>query len=41
MPAGVGRLEVIERVGRFPWLDDPDRYWPAIEAFVVRQTLGA
>ena len=33
---GVGRLEVIEGVGHFPWLDAPDRYWPVIEAFVSR-----
>jgi pimeloyl-ACP methyl ester carboxylesterase len=41
MPASVGRLEIIERVGHFPWLDDPDRYWPVIEAFVVGQTSRA
>ena len=35
LPAGVARLEIIERVGHFPWLDDPDRYWPIIEAFVI------
>ncbi len=28
-------LEVLEEVGHFPWLDDPDRYWPAVEAFVT------
>ena len=33
---GIGRLEVIEGVGHFPWLDAPDRYWPVIEAFVSR-----
>ena len=38
LPAGVGQLEIIERVGHFPWLDDPDRYWPVIEAFIVGQT---
>ena len=38
LPAAVGRLEIIERVGHFPWLDDPDRYWPVIEAFIVGQT---
>jgi proline iminopeptidase len=38
LPAGVGQLEIIEHVGHFPWLDDPDRYWPVIEAFIVGQT---
>ncbi len=33
---GVGRLEVIEGAGHFPWLDTPDRYWSLIEAFVVQ-----
>jgi pimeloyl-ACP methyl ester carboxylesterase len=27
-------LEVLEDAGHFPWLDDPDRYWPHIERFV-------
>jgi pimeloyl-ACP methyl ester carboxylesterase len=34
LPDGVGRLEIIEGAGQFPWLDVPDRYWPRIEAFV-------
>ena len=38
LPTGVGQLEIIERVGHFPWLDDPDRYWPVIDAFVGRTT---
>jgi pimeloyl-ACP methyl ester carboxylesterase len=35
LPAGVGRLAVLEGVGHFPWLDAPDRYWPVIEEFVA------
>lgn len=31
---GVGRLEVIEGAGHFPWKDVPERYWPLIEDFV-------
>jgi pimeloyl-ACP methyl ester carboxylesterase len=27
-------LEVLEDAGHFPWLDDPDRYWPHIEHFL-------
>ena len=38
LPAGLGRLEILEGAGHFPWLDDPDRYWPVIEAFVVGGT---
>jgi pimeloyl-ACP methyl ester carboxylesterase len=34
LPDGIGRLDVIEGVGHFPWLDDPDRYFPVIQAFV-------
>ena len=33
---GIGRLEVIEGAGHFPWLDTPDRYWPVIEDFVTQ-----
>ena len=36
LPAGGGRLEVIEGAGHFPWLDVPDAYWPVIEDFVTR-----
>lgn len=36
LPFGVGRLEVIEGAGHFPWLDAPDRYWPVIEDFVTQ-----
>lgn len=34
LPPQVGRLEVIDGAGHFPWLDHPDRYWPLITAFV-------
>jgi pimeloyl-ACP methyl ester carboxylesterase len=34
LPAGVGRLEVIDGAGHFTWLDAPDRYWPAVTGFV-------
>lgn len=34
LPDGRCDLEVFEGLGHFPWLDDPDRYWPHIEAFV-------
>ena len=36
----VGRLEVIEGAGHFPWKDAPGRYWPVVEAFVT-QTRGS
>ncbi len=36
LPAGIGRLEVIEGAGHFPWLDAPDEYWPVIEGFVAQ-----
>jgi len=32
---GIGRLEVIEGAGHFPWLDVPDRYDSVIGAFVA------
>jgi pimeloyl-ACP methyl ester carboxylesterase len=35
---GIGRLEVIAGAGHFPWLDEPDRFWAAIEAFVAGLT---
>jgi pimeloyl-ACP methyl ester carboxylesterase len=35
LPAGLGRLDVIDAAGHFPWLDRPDRYWPVIDAFVT------
>ena len=35
LPTGLGRLEVIEGAGHFPWKDAPDRYWPRIADFVT------
>ena len=32
---GIGRLEVLEGTGHFPWLDAPDRYWPVIDSFLA------
>jgi proline iminopeptidase len=32
---GIGRLEVIEGGGHFPWLDAPEGFWPVIEGFVT------
>lgn len=37
LPAGIGRLEVIEGAGHFPWLDAPDTYWPLVHEFVAAQ----
>jgi proline iminopeptidase len=34
LPPGVGRLEVIDGAGHFPWLDRPDAYWSKIIAFL-------
>jgi pimeloyl-ACP methyl ester carboxylesterase len=34
LAAGIGRLEIVAGAGHFPWLDDPDTYWPLIEGFV-------
>jgi pimeloyl-ACP methyl ester carboxylesterase len=30
----IGRLDVIDGAGHFPWLDHPDRYWSSITTFV-------
>jgi proline iminopeptidase len=35
LPEGIGRLEVIEGAGHFPWKDVPDRYWPLLGEFVM------
>jgi pimeloyl-ACP methyl ester carboxylesterase len=35
---GIGHLEVIPRAGHFAWLDEPDRFWAVIEAFVAGLT---
>lgn len=34
LPAGLGRLEVIEGAGHFTWLDAPEAFWPVITDFV-------
>jgi pimeloyl-ACP methyl ester carboxylesterase len=31
---GIGRLEIIEGAGHFPWLDNPDGYWSCIGEFL-------
>jgi pimeloyl-ACP methyl ester carboxylesterase len=35
LPPALGRLEVIEGAGHFPWLDAPERYWSIINSFVT------
>ncbi len=35
LPRGIGRLEVIEGVGHFPWKDARDRYLQVLEDFVT------
>ena len=35
LPEGIGRLEVIEGAGHFPWKDAPERYWPLLTGFVT------
>jgi pimeloyl-ACP methyl ester carboxylesterase len=40
LPEGIGRLEVIEGAGHFPWLDRSEAYWAVIGAF-VRKTAPA
>jgi proline iminopeptidase len=32
---GVGRLEIVDGAGHFPWKDEPAAYWPVIESFVT------
>jgi pimeloyl-ACP methyl ester carboxylesterase len=29
------RLVVLAGAGHFPWLDDPDRYWPTVIEFIA------
>jgi len=41
LPGGRGRLELIEDAGHFPWMDNPDRYWPLIAEFVTAATTDA
>jgi len=35
LPEGIGRLEIIEGAGHFPWKDAADRYLPVLERFVT------
>jgi pimeloyl-ACP methyl ester carboxylesterase len=35
LPQGIGRLEVIEGAGHFPWKSVPDRFWPLLSEFVM------
>ncbi len=35
LPAGIGRLEVLEGASHFTWRDVPDRYWPLLADFVT------
>jgi pimeloyl-ACP methyl ester carboxylesterase len=32
---GIGRLDVIDGAGHFPWLDQPEAFWASIERFVL------
>ncbi|HEV8281024.1 MAG TPA: alpha/beta hydrolase [Candidatus Limnocylindrales bacterium] len=35
LPRDIGRLEVIDGAGHFPWLDAPDRYFSTVKTFVA------
>ena len=35
---GIGRLEVLDGAGHFPWLDVPDRYWALVRTFIPTVT---
>ena len=39
-PAGIGRLEVIDGAGHFPWLDTPDRTFEVVGDFVEGLSVG-
>jgi pimeloyl-ACP methyl ester carboxylesterase len=41
LPDGVGRLVVLPGAGHFPWLDDPDRYWPTVIEFATFERVDA
>ena len=41
LPVGLGRLEVIEGAGHFPWLDRPELYWPMLRSFVRASVTSA
>lgn len=34
LPNGIGRLEVIDGAGHFPWRDSPEHYWSVLLEFV-------
>jgi pimeloyl-ACP methyl ester carboxylesterase len=38
LPVGLGRLEIIEGAGHFPWLDRPERLWPVLTDAVARMS---
>ena len=44
LPAGLARLQIVDRAGHFTWMDAQDRYWPIIIEFIqtvaARGTLG-
>jgi proline iminopeptidase len=40
LPDGVGRLEIVEGAGHFPWRDAADRYWPLLMEYVASATPG-
>jgi pimeloyl-ACP methyl ester carboxylesterase len=40
LPPGIGRLEVIQGAGHFPWLDQPGLYWPLITGFATTAAPG-
>jgi pimeloyl-ACP methyl ester carboxylesterase len=35
-PTGAATLEVVTGAGHFPWLDDPDAYWPVLLSFLLQ-----
>lgn len=34
LPNGIGRIDVIQSAGHFPWMDQPEIYWSSIERFI-------
>jgi pimeloyl-ACP methyl ester carboxylesterase len=40
LPAGLGRLEVIDGAGHFPWLDRPERLWSVLTSFLTSMADG-
>jgi pimeloyl-ACP methyl ester carboxylesterase len=38
LPAGIGRLKVVEGAGHFPWRDNPEQYWTLVSEFVATAT---